>query len=625
MYVRFWRWASDRMNNEGVIAFVCNRNFIDKVAFDGFRKTLADEFAECWIMDLGGDVRGNPKLSGSKHNVFGIQTGVAIVFAVRKGGASGFKLFYSRRPEDDSAVDKLAFLDDVQDFERWRVAPLSPDAKGNWLSGEHADWRSHIPLADPSRGPSDAQGAGVEAIFRLSSNGVTTQRDEWVWAHDLKTLRAKSAALVSAYEAVRTKAKGADRSKIKWDRELDQYLKRGITKKFEPNRVQRAFYRPFVAAWLYFDQHFNAMTYRLPSLYRTGEPNPTIAFRGVGSEDPLAVLAVTAVFDAGLVKTGNGRTFGVTRYRYTKSGERLDNITDWALRRFRSQYDDSTITKDDIFAYVYAALHDPVFRKVHADDLRREFPRVPLHEEFARWRDWGRTLLDLHIGYEKVKPWPVKRVDAPSTKSAVPKAILKSKPDEGLVVVDSETQITGIPREAWDYRLGNRSAIDWVLDQHKEKRPRDPTVAAKFNTYRFAQHKEAMIKLLAKVVRVSMGTVAITRDMEAARNAAIAPSGEEEAQVDLTDLGVREALVRAAARDVAQARGIELTEAALDVIVRPGLDWQGDLTAVSPAMLTAAIGAVLDALPRGPSDGAYGADAVDTAMARSACHYLWLC
>jgi predicted helicase len=124
----------------------------------------------------------------------------------------------------------------------------------------------------------------------------------------------------------------------------------------------------------------------------------------------------------------------------------------------------------------------------------------------------------MHIGYENVEPWPVTRIDTPSAKRAEgtqPKPVLKSHPDKGLVVVDADTQITGIPREAWDYRLGNRSAIDWVLDQHKEKTPRDPTIRAKFNTYRFAGHKESMIALLAKVVRVSMDTVAITEAMKA--------------------------------------------------------------------------------------------------------------
>ena len=96
-----------------------------------------------------------------------------------------------------------------------------------------------------------------------------------------------------------------------------------------------------------------------------------------------------------------------------------------------------------------------------------------------------------------------------------PKPVLRSDPDKGLVIVDADTQIAGIPREAWDYRLGNRSAIDWVLDQHKEKKPRDPTVAAKFNSYRFADYKESMIALLAKVVRVSVETVKITEAMRA--------------------------------------------------------------------------------------------------------------
>ena len=128
----------------------------------------------------------------------------------------------------------------------------------------------------------------------------------------------------------------------------------------------------------------------------------------------------------------------------------------------------------------------------------------------------------MHIDYEQVEPWPVARIDTPDPRRAAgtsPKPILKSEPAQGVVRVDAETQITGIPAAAWDYRLGNRSAIDWVLDQHKEKTPRDPTIAAKFNTYRFADHKEAMIALLAKVVRVSVDTVAITDAMRAADRA----------------------------------------------------------------------------------------------------------
>ena len=171
------------------------------------------------------------------------------------------------------------------------------------------------------------------------------------------------------------------------------------------------------------------------------------------------------------------------------------------------------ITKDAIFAYVYAALHDPVYRTTYAADLRREFPRIPLHDDFARWAAWGQALLDLHIGYETVTPFPLERVDTPTGKPPVPK--LKSLPDAGVIVLDSDTQLTGVPRNAWDYRLGNRSAIDWVLDQHKEKKIKDPTVRALFDTYRFADHKERVIDLLGRVVAVSLRTVAITSAMAA--------------------------------------------------------------------------------------------------------------
>jgi predicted helicase len=163
-------------------------------------------------------------------------------------------------------------------------------------------------------------------------------------------------------------------------------------------------------------------------------------------------------------------------------------------------------------------LHDPLYCEKYALNLKREFPGIPLYDAFAKWVGWGQELLNLHIGYEKAKLFKFTRVNTPNLKRAKgsdPKPKLKSDPEKGVVFVDADTRLTGIPREAWDYRLGNRSAIDWVLDQHKEKTPRDPTIRAKFNTYRFADHKEQMIKLLAKVVTVSLETVKITEAMRA--------------------------------------------------------------------------------------------------------------
>ena len=163
-------------------------------------------------------------------------------------------------------------------------------------------------------------------------------------------------------------------------------------------------------------------------------------------------------------------------------------------------------------------LNDPIYRDKYSVNLRREFPRIPFYKDFWQWAEWGKELMDLHIGYESVTPAKLKRIDLPDEKARKaglpPKCILKADKNDGRIVVDSETTLTGIPPEAWDYRLGNRSALEWILDQYKEKKPKDPTIREKFNTYRFVDYKEKVIALLMRVTTVSVQTVAITELMK---------------------------------------------------------------------------------------------------------------
>ena len=252
---------------------------------------------------------------------------------------------------------------------------------------------------------------------------------------------------------------------------------------------------------------------------------------GDSTGKPYFTLAIDQLPDLNFVSPASGGTQTIPRYRYTKDGVEKDNITDWALKQFINRYGKAAaISKDDIFAYVYAVMHAPVYRETYAQNLKREFPRIPLYPDFERWRDWGQALLHLHIGYEAVEPHAFTRTDAPDPKRAegtTPAVKLKSDPDKGVVVLDADTQLSGIPTEAWRYRLGNRSAIDWVLDQHKEKTPKDPTIREKFNTYRFADYKEQVVDLLARVVTVSLETVAITDAM-----AALPTSAREQKKAD---------------------------------------------------------------------------------------------
>lgn len=227
-------------------------------------------------------------------------------------------------------------------------------------------------------------------------------------------------------------------------------------------------------------------------------------------------------------------------YRYDQNGVRHDNITDWALKQFRAHYKAAEpspppspsgrgskaeasarkITKEAIFHYCYAVLHDPLYREKYAQNLKREFPRIPFYADFWRWADWGAQLMALHIGYEAVEPFALTRTDEPDTRARAagqsPKPVLKSDAAAGSITLDSETTLRGVPPEAWAYKLGNRSAIDWVLDQHKEKKPKDPTVRAQFDTYRFADYKEKVADLLMRVTTVSVETVRITDAMRGA-------------------------------------------------------------------------------------------------------------
>jgi predicted helicase len=517
MYTRFVRWASDRVKDEGVIAFIIGRKPFAKAAYNGFRKIIAREFAEIWVFDLGGDVRDNPKLSGAKHNVFGIQTGVAMVFLVKKKGAKGGALIrYARRPEMETAEDKLSAISSIGGLSKLAVETIQPDRKNDWLNLSENDWDKLVPLVDQSVSISHAT-RQHKAIFRLMSNGLKTQRDEWAYDISKDDLATKAREMIQVYEATRHDSDFTGRETIKWDAELDRHCKARVAKTFNASSLIEAAYRPFTKRWVYFDSHFNGRTYQLPSMFGRG-PNPTLIFTDPFAQKPWMALSVDGVPDLHLVGAA-AAAICTSRFRINKEGERLDNVTDWALKQFTDKYvKASAISKDDIFVYVYAVLHDPVYRETYALNLKREFPRIPLYDHFERWRAWGQTLLDLHIGYEAAAPFGLVRTDTPDPRRAegtMPAVKLKSDHEHGFIVLDAETQLSGVPAEAWRYRLGNRSALDWVLDQHKEKTPKDPTIRAKFNTYRFADYKEMVIDLLDRVTTVSVETVRITDAMRA--------------------------------------------------------------------------------------------------------------
>ena len=525
MYKRFIRWASDRLDDDGIIGFITNRSYIDKRQDDGFRRITFEEFTDVYILDLGSDVRRNPNISGTTHNVFGIQTGVAIVFFVRQKTKLGqCQIHYAMREDEELARNKLDFLREAN-LESIEFDAITPDTRSQWTNQSKSNFKSLLPLAN--RQTKVATNVQEEcAVFRLFSNGVKTQRDEWAYDDDTTKLKAKISYLIETYEekrlllATKTFETSELGTEIKWDRELRKYLARNQPLELIPGNIVKCIYRPFTEKYLYFQRELNAMRYQIPRIYPDGKPgtNKVICFVAPSAPDHFYILATNKVFD--LHFTGDSQ--GLPLYRYTAAGERVCNITDWGIRQFNDHYREEWgdafeklagpdgITAEHIFAYTYAVLHDPMYREDYRVDLLRDFPRLPFYHEFEVWKEMGQDLLDLHIGFEEAKPYPLERVDLKKNPKQVS---LRANKAAGSIVLDDKTTLLGIPPGAWEYQLGSRSALEWVLDQYKEKKPKDPTIAEHFNTYRFADYKERVIDLLQRVCTVSVNTMEIVDRM----------------------------------------------------------------------------------------------------------------
>ncbi len=546
MYARFFRWASNRLADNGILTFVTNSSFLEARAFDGFRKVVAEEFNDIYVVDLGGDVRKNPKLSGTKNNVFGIQTGVAISFMVKtrrdamrsksnkpknaktidanaknrdaKHRVSTCKIDYARRPEMELAIDKLAFLRTVKfkeiDFDR-----IMPDKNHNWLNIADNDFDELLPLANKETKLAKSQ-KEEQAVFKLFSNGVVTARDEWVYDFNEQNLIEKVNFFCEFYQREQTRWGKSeqklsinhfvDRS-IKWTSELEAHLQKSSTLEFAIRFARESLYRPFIKRFFYFDRIIVHRIYQQGELFQFGktDTNKLICFSGLSSSKPFQSLITQYVAGFDFLE----KTQCLPLYRYDKQGNSTDNITDWGLNQFRTHYQNDSITKEDIFHYTYAVLHHPAYREKYALNLKREFPRLPFYEDFPQWVTWGKQLMDLHLNYETVKKYALKRIDKKLASNKANKPKLKADKEAGNIQLDDITTLQGIPFDAWEYKLGNRSALEWILDQYKEKKPRDQTIAEKFNTYRFADYKESVIELLQRVCTVSVETMAIIGEM----------------------------------------------------------------------------------------------------------------
>ena len=521
-YVKAIRWASDRIGNEGVVAFVTNNSFLGGVAFDGMRKHLAEDFDAIYILDLGGNARKGLKVSNA--NVFDIRVGVSINLFVKKKREESLKkshIFYYPIDELWNRQQKFDFLNTCQHAGGIEWKFIQPDARHTWLTeGIDPEFETFIPMGN--KASKNTKGENGETIFSLYSYGVVTSRDNLAYAFDLALLQERVHTFIEIYNtAVDTKRRhnlktsvedfiDTNDPRIKWSRQVKASLKKLELSTYDDTHFRAALYRPFCEKYLYFDNFWNEERYQQHRIFPT--PDTEIENRAiqikVGQEWPMFALMSNKIPDA--LPQGGSQCFPF--YIYNEDGtNRRENITDWALVEFRTHYSDDAITKWDIFHYTYALLHHPTYREKYEMNLKRDLPHIPFTEDFWGFSKTGAALAALHVNYESVPKYSgLKYIETPGMIVDWRVEKMKLSKDKTQLTYNDFLTLDGIPAEIYDYKLGTRSALEWIVDQYRVKTDKRSGIV---NDPNRAEAPRYIVDLIGRVINVSLKTVEIVESL----------------------------------------------------------------------------------------------------------------
>ena len=522
-YVKAIRWASDRIGEEGIVAFITNNSILDGVAFDGMRKHLADDFDAIYILDLGGNARKGLKVSDS--NVFGIRVGVSINLFIKTKlkPSDESRIFYYRPDELLNKKQKFHFLNEHQHSGNieWRV--IRPDERYTWVTEElHAKFENLVPMGNKHTKKVKSEAVGV--IFKTYSPGVSTNRDPWAYNFHRNALSQNIKRMIEIYnsQVLEWVHKDhqinvnefviSDETQIKWSDTLKGKLLRKEIADFSQEKVRGALYRPFTKSNLYSDRFMIDRVGVFPSSFPTlgtETENRVICVAGIGNRKGFGCLITNKIpsLDLAFEKT---QCFPL--YTYDEDGtNRRENITDWALSQFQSHYQDDAIGKWDIFHYIYGLLHYPDYRGKYEANLKRDLPNLPYVPDFRAFAKAGERLAEIHVGYEDEPEYPLNFIEKQGMPLdwRVEKMRWLSK-DKTRIKYNDFLTLGGIPPEALKYRLGNRSALEWVMDQYRVKTDKRSGIGNDPNREDDPQY---IVKLIQKVITISLETVKIVEGL----------------------------------------------------------------------------------------------------------------
>lgn len=500
-YIKAYRWATDRIKDQGVIGFVTNGGYIDSRSMDGLRKCWEEEFNYVYIFNLRGDQRTQGELSkkeGGKIFGSGSRASIAITILV-KDGSDNHEIFYHDIGDYLSREEKLKIISGMGSVENVEWNKISPDANNDWINQRDENYQRFISFD-----------TGTPKVFNQKTSGVKTQRDAWAYNYSKISLENNVKRFISNFNSEHKRLEklslddkinklNTSENFIKWSRELKTVFKNGKSIEFSDEFILEAMYRPFVKKHLYYGKDF--IDYRRHYYKDLGEDNLVLCIHGSGSKKEFSALVTQHIPDLGMMDGGT-QVFlkhinKLDKSLFEESG--LINITDEFSKLIG-------LNQDDTFYYIYAVLHSPEYKKNYSNDLKKSLPRIPILKNKEMFVSIGRQLVDLHLNYEKIEPYNMVTIEAKSNPSY---RVTKMKhPKKGAldkIIYNSDITITNIPLRAYEYIVNGRPAIEWIIDQYQVKNDKKSQIIDDPNMY--SDDETYILNLILRIINVSVQTV----------------------------------------------------------------------------------------------------------------------
>lgn len=538
-YVRAFRWASDRIGDNGILSFVSNGNYINNLSFSGFRRELLKEFNHIYVFNLRGDQRTQGELSrkeGGKIFGSGSRTPISIIVLVKHKDKpfDGF-VHYKDIGDYKNRETKLKEIEDYSSISNIDWKEIAPDKSNDWINQKNEEFEEFIPLVSEESPEVSLFGSHI-------SRGLVTARDSWTIGFNSKTVCVNMEKFVKKFNFEQTRVLNLlskarifdsnqkksfveknvnyDKSNIKWGREIYNLLLRGKPLTLVKD-VRDIMYRPFVKKRLYYDPRvLNCVCKWKNIIPNQTDRNLNITISTPPCKKDYSALAINIISDIDCMEHAqsipvewiNDNTYG-SLFEFVGFDQNEDTLNDKAISLFKERYSDKSITSSSVFSYIYAVLNSKSYREKYSNNLGKEMPRIPFLKDFWGWSNIGKALIDLHLNYEKAKPYAGVKIEKTTEDYKVTKIRYLLKDRKDTIIFNDHIIISNIPLKAYDYVVNGRSPIDWVLDQYQYNVDKESGIIDDPNTYDEVKGGKYVFDLILSLITVSLETQKLIKEL----------------------------------------------------------------------------------------------------------------